>query len=227
MPQIRRLGFGYVLHPPSSPRKRLHRETSIKSDTRSQSPNPCFSELDYVCTVRAPLALFHGGGWRIDIVGEGLAMAGFELVLAISDRDPKRACDLVEALRELRAAGMIIAPCGDSLPRAIAVLRQTPLRAAWRTQQELRRADDDTGRQAGCSPGGQPSGSTRAQADGVPWRRRRYRQPWQFHRPWSQPTPSRHRPRYGLCIRQAFGCRNSCRSWVSAIWTGSAAGDPA
>ena len=57
-------------------------------------------------------------------------MAGFELVLAISDRDPKRACDLVEALRELRAAGMIIAPCGDSLPRAIAVLRQMPLRAA-------------------------------------------------------------------------------------------------
>jgi hypothetical protein len=104
----------------------LHEETSIKTDTRSQSPHPRFSELDYVCTVSAPVALFHGRGWRTDIVGEGLAMAGFELVGAISDRDPKRACDLVEALRELRAAGMIIAPCGDSLPRAIALLRQMP-----------------------------------------------------------------------------------------------------
>lgn len=60
------------------------------------------------------------------IVAEQCTAAGLQLVVSISGRDPQRECELVEALREIRAAGVIIAPCGDSLPRTIELLKQMP-----------------------------------------------------------------------------------------------------
>lgn len=60
------------------------------------------------------------------VLAENCAEAGYQLVLSVSGRDPVRERELVTALRSIQAAGIIIAPCGDSLPDTLALLRETP-----------------------------------------------------------------------------------------------------
>lgn len=60
------------------------------------------------------------------ILAEHCRKAGYQLVLSISNRDAAYECELVEALIQVHAAGIVIAPCGDTLERTRALLRQVP-----------------------------------------------------------------------------------------------------
>lgn len=60
------------------------------------------------------------------VLAESCTRAGYQVVLSISGRNPVRERDLVRSLRSIQAAGIIIAPCGDSLPETLALLRETP-----------------------------------------------------------------------------------------------------
>ena len=59
-----------------------------------------------------------------NILAERCHAAGYQLVLAVSQRDPAIELQQVEAMREMRVAGVIIAPCGDSLPETEALLAE-------------------------------------------------------------------------------------------------------
>lgn len=54
------------------------------------------------------------------------ATSGYQLTLGISEDDPEREHQYVRALRENRAEGLMIAPCGHSLPSTRALLAQVP-----------------------------------------------------------------------------------------------------
>lgn len=61
------------------------------------------------------------------IMSERCHAAGYQLILAVSQRNATIELEQVEALREMRVAGVIIAPCGDSLPETRALLSSMPV----------------------------------------------------------------------------------------------------
>lgn len=60
-------------------------------------------------------------------LAERCRAAGFQLVVAVTQRDAAIELKQIEALRELRVAGVVISPCGNSLPETRALLRSTPV----------------------------------------------------------------------------------------------------
>lgn len=59
-------------------------------------------------------------------LAEQCSRLGYQLSLGISEDDPAREHKYVQSLRENRAEGLIIAPCGKSLPETRTLLQQLP-----------------------------------------------------------------------------------------------------
>jgi LacI family transcriptional regulator len=60
------------------------------------------------------------------VMAEQCHAAGYQLVLAVSQRDPQIELEQVESMRAMRVAGVIIAPCGNSLPETHKLLASMP-----------------------------------------------------------------------------------------------------
>lgn len=60
-----------------------------------------------------------------NVLADRCRAAGFQLVVAATQRDAAIELKQVEALRELRVAGVVISPCGNSLPETRSLLRST------------------------------------------------------------------------------------------------------
>ncbi|MCP3731225.1 LacI family transcriptional regulator [Sphingomonas sp. MG17] len=83
------------------------------------------------------------------VMAEQCYQAGYQLVLGVSQRDPQIELEQVESMRAMRVAGVIISPCGQSLPETHRLLASMPSVQLARRNAELKiptiATDDRTG----------------------------------------------------------------------------------